>query len=333
MNEAMLLWDSGWCKNFLNQMIQVNRKMLTVLLITSFVSMLMQPAKEQVQVAAGEYGADAIGTDGIGTDGIGTNGIETAGCARPECAYENAADKAAGAGITECNNQKSLNRFWEPAAVIAEIPAFGTVNPEITEFSTESKEVMETVDLMAPDGFGEEAVPISSRGFLIDKEGFIYDFCPDCTAVDGGMCLPGEGCVGIRRGALLAAAGLGIVELYIPANITAIEDGAFWGLDELEWIENEAGNGYLSVEGVLFDGTGSTLILFPGGRTGVYGMPAGVTAINMSAFVNTSLNMIDMRLCPALNLLMSPVTDKNGVPVSILYLDLVYPDLQPDGLN
>lgn len=141
----------------------------------------------------------------------------------------------------------------------------------------------------------EEAV--GPAGFLIDETGMIYGFVPelaDCR--DGIVVLPSEGCIGIRRGTFLGK-GTGIIEIYIPSNITVIEDGALAGLDSLEWIETEGNPNYVSVDGVLFDAHVSVLTAFPNGRTGAYIVPASVVRIADGAFSNPSLSKLDMRAC------------------------------------
>lgn len=140
------------------------------------------------------------------------------------------------------------------------------------------------------------------RAFLIDGEGMIYGVVPDnMNLADGRMELPSEGCIGIRAGAFLNA-GAGVEEVFIPSNITQIEAGAFVGLDELFYIETEAGNiNYTSVDGVLFHMDRTVLFAFPSGRVGGYVVPKGVVRIEKDAFYNSNLAVLDTRACENLD--------------------------------
>lgn len=143
--------------------------------------------------------------------------------------------------------------------------------------------------------------PSAFSGFVIDENGMICGIDTEILSIsEGYLELPSEGCVGIRRGAL-AAIGAGIREVYIPSNISTIEEGAFSGLTCLEWIEAETGNtGCMSVDGVLFDGNGTMLLTFPSGRTDGYIVPANVTGIASSAFANTQITFLDLWSCEPL---------------------------------
>lgn len=155
-------------------------------------------------------------------------------------------------------------------------------------------------DTELPDSTGSTGAeePAGASAFLTDDAGMIYGFVPENAIIDDGVLeLPKEGCNGIRSGAF-AGCSAEVIELYIPANVSTIEEGAFAGLDLLEWIDAEAGNpGYVSMDGVLFDNSGTVLIAFPNGRTGAYMVPAEVTRIADGAFANTSLCKLDMRAC------------------------------------
>lgn len=148
----------------------------------------------------------------------------------------------------------------------------------------------------------EEVDPPSAfSGFVIDENGMICGIDTEILSIsDGYLELPSEDCVGIRRGALAEIGDL-IREVYIPSNISTIEEGAFSGLTCLEWIEAEPGNtGCISVDGVLFNGNGTTLLTFPSGRTDGYIVPVNVTGIASSAFANTQITFLDLWSCEPL---------------------------------
>lgn len=148
----------------------------------------------------------------------------------------------------------------------------------------------------------DEADPPSAfPGFVIDENEMICGIDTEILSIsDGYLELPSEDCVGIRRGALAEIGDL-IREVYIPSNISTIEEGAFLGLTCLEWIEAESGNtGCISVDGVLFNGNGTTLLTFPSGRTDGYIVPVNVTGIASSAFADTQITFLDLWSCEPL---------------------------------
>ena len=81
-------------------------------------------------------------------------------------------------------------------------------------------------------------------------------------------------------------------DVNIPASIeglpvTVIRDDAFYNCDSLTNINVAAGNSaYSSIDGVLFDKSGQTLICYPPGRSGVYTVPSSVSTVKHSAFWN-----------------------------------------------
>jgi hypothetical protein len=76
----------------------------------------------------------------------------------------------------------------------------------------------------------------------------------------------------------------------IPSSLTTIGASAFLYCSELTNLTVEAANpAYSSREGVLFDKSGSTLIVCPGGKAGDYAIPSDVTTIKDSAFFDCEL--------------------------------------------
>ena len=151
-----------------------------------------------------------------------------------------------------------------------------------------------------PDDPGDTAAPGSTvGGFLVDGSGMIYGVADPELAVSGGlMMFPSEGCCGIRAGAF--ADGLpSVLEIYIPANITEIEDGAFAGLENVEWYTAEPGSGFSDNMGMLVSENGTCLFAFPAGRTGICKVPAEITRIAENAFAGTHIVLLDMSECGA----------------------------------
>ncbi|MCX6992913.1 MAG: leucine-rich repeat domain-containing protein [Kiritimatiellaeota bacterium] len=87
-----------------------------------------------------------------------------------------------------------------------------------------------------------------------------------------------------------------LASITIPRGVTSIGDLAFWGCASLAAITVNALNSiYSSVDGVLFDKSKTMLIQCPGGKTGSYTIPNGVTSIGDSVFSScTSLTGVSI---------------------------------------
>ncbi len=189
----------------------------------------------------------------------------------------------------------------EPEVIMPEKPAEEPVMPEpaVPDMEITEPGAAEDVPADIVEEENEETAPASC--FLLDEAGMLYGFLPEYADIaDGCLALPAE-CTGIRSGAFMGC-GAGIMELYIPAGASVIEEGAFSGLDNLEWIDVEGGNpGYASEGGVLFDSTRSVLVKFPNGRLYGYSVPYYVALIADRAFEGTSIYRLDIRNCADLS--------------------------------
>jgi hypothetical protein len=77
----------------------------------------------------------------------------------------------------------------------------------------------------------------------------------------------------------------GITNIAIPASVTNVGFEAFKYCTRLVAIMVDTNNpAYSSLDGVLFDQPGATLIQYPEGKTGAYSIPGGVTSIANEAF-------------------------------------------------
>ncbi|GHV79641.1 hypothetical protein AGMMS49944_14320 [Spirochaetia bacterium] len=77
----------------------------------------------------------------------------------------------------------------------------------------------------------------------------------------------------------------GLISVAIPNSVTSIGSLAFQYCNSLTSITVDSGNShYKSIDGVLFNKAGTTLIKYPGGKTGAYTIPAGVSSIGQWAF-------------------------------------------------
>ena len=81
----------------------------------------------------------------------------------------------------------------------------------------------------------------------------------------------------------------------LPASLTGLGDNVFGRSENLQSIHVAEGNeSFASIDGILFDCAGTTLLAFPNGRSGVYTLPENVTAIGDHAFFyNTKLTGIE----------------------------------------
>ena len=165
-----------------------------------------------------------------------------------------------------------------------------------------------------PDaGAEEDALPDSSNpsvpgavmttvnGFYVNEAGMICGIADPETAVSDGYAeIPAEGCTGIAAGAFDGSPA-GIREIYIPGNITVIEEGALSGLTDMEWIEMESSGEYITIDGVLFSDNGACLLTFPAGRIGSYKVPSQVTRFAADAFKASGLSAVDTSGCSLLD--------------------------------
>jgi hypothetical protein len=87
-----------------------------------------------------------------------------------------------------------------------------------------------------------------------------------------------------------------LTSITIPESVTSIGSGAFFDCTKLTEINVHPDNqNYMSLEGVLFNKTGSMLIECPAGKQGHYAIPDSVTSIGDYAFRgSTSLTSITM---------------------------------------
>lgn len=84
-----------------------------------------------------------------------------------------------------------------------------------------------------------------------------------------------------------------VTSILVPATVTNIASGAFSYCFELTAINVNVTNTYFSsVGGVLFDASQDTLIQFPGGLTGDYTIPTGVTNIAADAFYSDRMTEV-----------------------------------------
>ena len=104
-----------------------------------------------------------------------------------------------------------------------------------------------------------------------------------------------------------------VTSISLPASVTNIASGAFAYCFSLDSINvNVTNTYYTSVGGILYDATQETLVQYPGGLTGDFTIPDGVTTIGSEAFFSDQLAAVTI---PA-----SVTTIANAAFVSCLQL-------------
>ncbi len=79
--------------------------------------------------------------------------------------------------------------------------------------------------------------------------------------------------------------GSGLTNITIPAAVTNIDSAAFAACDSLRSLNVDANNAsYSSIDGVLFDKSGASLLQCPARKPGSYVIPGGVSTLAESAF-------------------------------------------------
>lgn len=142
-----------------------------------------------------------------------------------------------------------------PFETLDDLEALTPVQPEFSEeFTDQTEESTPVPDMDSPSsGENTDNQEFICQGFICDISGKIIG-CSGVAVIDGVVCLPSDvRCTGIAAGAL-DALGMQVWEIYIPANIAAIDEGAFDGLTELCFVQVHPDNPvYGSDEGYLYE--------------------------------------------------------------------------------
>lgn len=123
--------------------------------------------------------------------------------------------------------------------------------------------------------------------------------------------------------AIASNAFSGCVSVYkvtLPQSIKSIEPGAFSGLPSLHEII-PAGNGFASVDGVLFSADKKKLIAYPQGLDGAYTVPDGTDEIFGYAFYGAS-GLTSVALPSSLKTIGSYAFQKHRLKVLLFRLPL-----------
>lgn len=141
-----------------------------------------------------------------------------------------------------------------------------SVITEDTPISDPTDTTEENVVPEMPEITEEPVFPEEIAGFLLDAEGYITGYTEQAVVRDDLLVIPeSESLIGIRSGAL-AGLGESVTEVYLPANISHIEPGAFDGFPYLMFVEVSGDNPYYySLDGILYSISGEE-IFCPAGR-------------------------------------------------------------------
>jgi hypothetical protein len=129
------------------------------------------------------------------------------------------------------------------------------------------------------DAVGDVAIPATINGKPVTKIGDnAFSFCTGLTSVS----IP-TSVTSIENFAFSNCAEL--TSISIPASVTSIGYGAFSGCAGLVSFSVDAANpNYSSSDGVFFNKLQTSLIQYPGGKSGPYTIPSSVTTIGSNAF-------------------------------------------------
>jgi hypothetical protein len=163
-----------------------------------------------------------------------------------------------------------------------------TNNPVFSSVAGVLYDKSQTTIIQCP---GAEAGNYTIREGVTNIGNDAFSFCSRLTSVTAGNNVSSIGNSAF-------ACSTSLTNVAIGTNVISIGDGAFNACNSLTAITVAANNpAYSSVDGVLFNKSQTTLIEYPGGKTGSYTVPSSVTSIGDDAFMD----------CP--NLISATVSD------------------------
>lgn len=165
----------------------------------------------------------------------------------------------------------SRSSITVPAAVVEDSNAIISNSDEtvtIPDMDNESEEVPGVIVNPISEGekVAEQPTYIEIHGMKVDSEGYITEITGEVS--DGLIVFPTDSrCIGIRADVFKqsdASVVKNVDEIWIPANITKIEEGAFDSFQNVDFIEVADGNpAYYSEAGILYNADGSIACVPP----------------------------------------------------------------------
>ena len=76
----------------------------------------------------------------------------------------------------------------------------------------------------------------------------------------------------------------GLTSVTIPSSVTSIGDSAFWGCISLTINVDAANATYSSENGIVYNKSKTSLVIFPASKSGAFTIPSGIISIGNSAF-------------------------------------------------
>ena len=117
---------------------------------------------------------------------------------------------------------------------------------------------------------------------LLDKASTTIIYCPESKS--GAYIIP-NGVTAIANNTLSSCTEL--TEITIPSSVTTIALNAFYYCKKLSDLHvNESNAAYKSIDGVLFNKAGTTLVCYPQAKNGAYTLPGSVLSIDRNAFLS-----------------------------------------------
>ena len=148
--------------------------------------------------------------------------------------------------------EETISNILPGEETVPDAPIIETILPNDPPISGELSDIPVIDENISDDpaleegGVGDKTV--IGGGFVTDASGMICGIS-DLSVIseDGYLILPSEGCRGIAAGAFASCKDI-ISEIYIPANISEIEERAFTDLTSLGWIEMETSSFMFSAD-------------------------------------------------------------------------------------
>ena len=152
-------------------------------------------------------------------------------------------------------------------------------NSKLTTLSVDSNSALESIGRQAFVGSGITSIYLPAALEDVGVEAF-----KNVTTLSSVSVADGETVLKLSNSAF---EGSGIAEITLPARVYYIGEYAFGSCPNLQNIHvDSASESYTSLDGVLCDIYSTTLIQYPGGRSGAYEVPQQITVLTYASFKN-----------------------------------------------
>jgi len=131
-----------------------------------------------------------------------------------------------------------------------------------------------------------------SRTFTLDGNGAVDTICDINNPIMVDKIVIGDGVTSIDFP--IFADWANVKSVTIGRSLSHIESSAFEGCSHLEEFIVKGNPNFSVIDGVLFDKSATTLMIFPTGKVGSYDIPAGVETIADNAFTRCQLTSMSI---------------------------------------